>query len=161
MNIFGIGGAELVLIILIMLIVAGPRRMIQWAYIFGTYMAKLRQMWVQVAEVLQAEMDSAGVEIKVPKELPNRNTLNTWVQNSANEAMKPIREPIEQTMKEVKHASQIKDNSSPNQVALGAWSGQTSTEEQVNPASNAPVKPDKISLGTWGNIISTNESDDR
>ena len=35
MDILGIGGGELVLIVLVMLVVAGPKRMIQWAYIAG------------------------------------------------------------------------------------------------------------------------------
>ena len=35
MNIFGLGGAELVVIIVIMLVVAGPTRMVSWAYIKG------------------------------------------------------------------------------------------------------------------------------
>jgi Sec-independent protein secretion pathway components len=75
MNILGIGGPELILILLIMLIVAGPKRMIAWAYTLGKYIARFRRMWEETVDVLQKEFDEAGVDIKVPRELPTRANL--------------------------------------------------------------------------------------
>jgi Sec-independent protein translocase protein TatA len=69
MDILGIGGAELVLIVLVMLVVAGPKRMIQWAYIAGKYAGQARRLWQETAEKLQAELDGAGVDVKVPRKM--------------------------------------------------------------------------------------------
>jgi Sec-independent protein translocase protein TatA len=80
MDIFGIGGMELVAIVLIALIVAGPRRMIRWAYVAGQYAARLKRMWGDVAVSLQREFDEAGVDVKVPTQLPTRGSLQReWV----------------------------------------------------------------------------------
>ena len=96
MNILGVGPAELLLILVIMLIVAGPKRMIQWAYILGQYMAKLREMWRTIMESLQKEFDEAGVDIKLPKELPTRSDIN----RVASDALRPLQEPMQQAMTE-------------------------------------------------------------
>lgn len=50
MDILGIGGWELVAIIIIMLVVAGPKRMIQWSYTAGKYVAIMRKMWAETAK---------------------------------------------------------------------------------------------------------------
>lgn len=104
MNIFGIGGSELVVIILIMLIVAGPKRMIRWAYYMGRYTAKLRKMWEEVVDVVQQEVDAAGLDIEIPKELPTRQNITKVV----NQAMKPytdqVQKELEVAEKELKAA---------------------------------------------------------
>ena len=41
MDILGVGGWEIVAILLIMLIVAGPKRMISWSYTLGKYVSQL------------------------------------------------------------------------------------------------------------------------
>ena len=63
MEIFGIGGAELVAILIIMLVVAGPKRMVQWAYVLGQYVSKARAMWDGVMAGVQKEIDDAGLDI--------------------------------------------------------------------------------------------------
>ena len=63
MEIFGVGGAELAAILIIMLIVAGPKRMIQWAYVLGQYMAKARAMWAETMTYVQKELNDAGMDV--------------------------------------------------------------------------------------------------
>ncbi len=62
MNILGVGPAELVIVLVLLLVVAGPKRMVQWAYIAGRYMAQLRAMWQETAQMLQQELEQAGIE---------------------------------------------------------------------------------------------------
>lgn len=97
MNIFGIGGAELVVVILIALVVAGPKRMTIWAYQAGKYVGKLRKQWEQVAEVLQKEMESAGVDVQIPKDLPTRQNITKAV----TQALKPAMDEMERAAQEV------------------------------------------------------------
>ena len=75
MEIFGIGGAELVAILIIMLVVAGPKRMIQWAYILGQYTAKVRAMWAETMTYVQKEFDEAGLNVQLPKDVPTRGSF--------------------------------------------------------------------------------------
>ncbi|MCY4073298.1 MAG: hypothetical protein OXG60_18555 [Chloroflexi bacterium] len=98
MNIFGVGGAELVAILVIMLVFAGPKRMIHWSYVLGQYVAKFRVIWSQTVDLVQKEFDDAGVDIKLPKEPPTRQNLN----RSLGEAMKPMTKPIQDSIDEVK-----------------------------------------------------------
>ncbi len=97
MNILGIGGAELVAILIIMLVVAGPQRMVRWAYIMGRQFAKLQKLWQEAAAVLQKEFDEAGVDVQVPKQIPTRGEF----QNQVRSAVKPLTRPIEEVTSEI------------------------------------------------------------
>lgn len=100
MNIFGIGGAELVLILIIMLVVAGPKRMIQWAYVLGKYVAVLQKMWSQAAAALQKEFDDAGVELEVPKELPTKGDLQRSITTAIQKNV-PLNEVTDELGKDI------------------------------------------------------------
>lgn len=86
MNILGIGGPELLVIFIIMLLVAGPKRMIHWAYVLGQYVAKFRAMWAETVDKVQEELNQADIDIKIPKTPPTKasiqkqlgNTLDQW-----------------------------------------------------------------------------------
>jgi Sec-independent protein translocase protein TatA len=98
MNIFGVGGPELMVILVIMLVFAGPKRMIHWSYILGQYISKFRVMWSQTVDLVQKEFDEAGVDIKLPKEPPTRKNLNKTIAD----ALQPVTKPIQDSMDEVK-----------------------------------------------------------
>jgi Sec-independent protein translocase protein TatA len=102
MEIFGIGGWELVAILLIMLIVAGPKRMIAWSYTLGRYVAALRAMWGETARALQREFDQAGVDVQVPQDLPTRENLTREVGRVMSQASRPVREPLESVSSEIR-----------------------------------------------------------
>ncbi len=113
MEIFGIGGAELAAILIIMLIVAGPKRMIQWAYVLGQYTAKARSMWSDVMDNVQREIDAAGVDVKLPKTMPTRTSFvnpvnNVWANITApvQDAMNDIRTEMNQTQTELRDTMQ-------------------------------------------------------
>ena len=74
MNILGVGAAELVAVLLIMLVFAGPKRMIHWSYVLGQHVAKFRKIWSETVDLVQKEFDDAGVDIKLPKEPPTRKS---------------------------------------------------------------------------------------
>lgn len=139
MNFFGIGGTELVLIVLIMLIVAGPKRMIQWAYVLGVWVGKARLMWQQAVEVLQKEMDEAGVNVQLPKEPPTRQSLQRMV----NDAVKPYTQELEATYRQTQQsASPTPPKPAPAEASpaptLGTW------EPSPPPTGRA-----NVDLGSW------------
>ena len=98
MNILGVGAAELVAILLIMLVFAGPKRMIHWSYVLGQHVAKFRKIWSETVDLVQKEFDEAGVDIKLPKEPPTRKSLNRTV----SDAVKPMTQPVQDSLDEVK-----------------------------------------------------------
>lgn len=101
MNILGIGGWELLAILLIMLLVAGPKRMIHWAYILGQYVAKFRTMWSETVDVIQKEFDDAGVGIQIPKDIPTRGTLNQQIAKTMESVTRPVKETMDKATTEV------------------------------------------------------------
>ncbi len=117
MDILGIGGWELVAIIIIMLVVAGPKRMIQWSYTAGKYVAIMRKMWAETAKQIQREFDDAGVDIQVPKDLPTRGAITKEVNRALSPVTKPIKDSLAATKSEidgVKQAVDIRPSASSN-----------------------------------------------
>jgi sec-independent protein translocase protein TatB len=69
MNILGVGPAELIVVLIIMLVVAGPKRMVQWAYDIGRYTAKMRAMFQETMNAVQKELNESGLDVR--KDLPS------------------------------------------------------------------------------------------
>lgn len=59
----GTGIGQIIFILIIMLIVAGPKRMMQWAYILGQYLAKFRAIYADTITVINKELQSTGLEL--------------------------------------------------------------------------------------------------
>ncbi len=68
MNILGIGPAELIVILVIMFVVAGPKRMVAWAYILGQYVAKFRAYFDETMRAVRKEFEDAQIDL--PKTMP-------------------------------------------------------------------------------------------
>lgn len=144
MEIFGVGGAELVAILIIMLVVAGPKRMIQWAYVLGQYMAKARTMWAETMTYMQKELNEAGMDVELPKEIPTRASLNSEISKQVQKAVSPISKPLQDTLdaaktevQQIKADATITDTSavksgttasSNGKSDLGTWSGGSKSE---------------------------------
>ena len=137
MEILGVGGAELVAILIIMLVVAGPKRMIQWAYILGKYTAKVRAMWAESMSYLQKEFDAAGLDVELPKEPPTRGSFNRQLTQQVEKAFSPITKPVKEALDET--TSQV------NQLKKQA----TVTESNGAAAKPQPTSNGTQDLGTW------------
>jgi len=138
-NIFGVGGAELVLIFVIMLVVAGPQRMIRWAYVIGQYVGKFRIVWEQMVDMMQDEVDAAGLDVKLPKDIPTRQSLA----QTANQLIKPYAESMEKSFDEVKQPLQSTFDETTKAVTDAKALGQSAvddTNKAVQDVKKAPVK---------------------
>jgi len=104
MNILGVGPAELVIVFLLMLMIAGPKRMIAWAYVAGQYVAKLRKMWQEASKVIRKELEQAGVEPEVMdtfEQWANPRTRSQTTRNLLDPVVKEMQKPLDEVMKPV------------------------------------------------------------
>ncbi|MCC6617278.1 MAG: hypothetical protein IT320_27635 [Anaerolineae bacterium] len=150
MNIFGIGGAELVIILVIMLVVAGPQRMIRWAYILGQYVAKLQKLWQEAAAVLQKEFDEAGVDVQVPKKIPTKGEIQRQVRAAANPLTRPledVKKEIGRDMDNLRISTQIGNLNEP--PAAKAAASSKPSEPPVQDNGKAPENGNANGFGTW------------
>ncbi|MEO0562597.1 MAG: twin-arginine translocase TatA/TatE family subunit [Chloroflexota bacterium] len=176
MNIFGIGGWELVLIVVIALVVAGPKRLAVWAYHLGQWTAKLQQLWRQFAETLQSEMDEAGVNVEIPRSPPTRQDLTRSMQQFGRQIVKTAEEPLDDVKADVeKIRAEIRQESNAisagvngvradmvstpkPKVAESSENEETPTvEDKPNwippaPQTASDDNTTKDDLGTWGGV---------
>lgn len=162
MNIFGIGEMELAIILILMLIVAGPKRMIQWAYVLGTYVTKLRGMWTETVGYLQKELDDAGVNVQIPKDVPTRGTLNQTIM----QAVKPLTQSLEEPLNEVNRVKSMATiDMSTNGSTNGNGNGKVQTSNpppaSTEPPSAPPPSNPSGSFGTWSGAAPTSNPEDK
>ncbi len=131
MNIFGVGGAELVLIFVIMLVVAGPKRMLRWAYVFGQFVGKLRTIWDNVMEIIQAEVDAAGMDVEIPRELPTRQNVTKWFNEQTRDVANPLKNDIERIENTLGQATRD----------LGAWNQSTESNSRPSAENGSSAEP--------------------
>lgn len=149
MNILGLGAPELILILIIALVFAGPKRMVQWAYIAGRWLNRLRSMWAEMMTVVQKEFDDAGVDVKLPKDIPTRGNFT----QIARDAMKPYTREMEEAMKDVKSVREEVTGASKEakDAVYGSWGD---TKQAVNGKPSAPSNNNgaqqTVNFGTWG-----------
>lgn len=140
MNIFGVGGPELIAILIIMLVFAGPKRMIHWSYLLGQCLAKFRAMWSQTVDLVQKEFDDAGVGIQLPKEPPTRKNMNKAIAD----VMKPVTQPVQESLDEVK-----KDVESLQEAGAELKNKTKSLPSPAAKAKPAPKPPEAVGMGSW------------
>lgn len=150
MDILGIGGWEFIAILIIMLLVAGPKRMIQWSYTLGRYVSTLRRMWAETATMLQKELDDAGVDVKVPTQPPTRGSIKRDV----TKALSSVTKPIQDTMDEVKQEVEPLREAVSLPRTLGKPITRTTSDEsapsvETQNGRTTPASADKPDFGTW------------
>lgn len=168
MNILGVGGWELLAILVIMLLFAGPKRMLHWAYILGQYIAKFRVMWAETVDVIQREFDDAGVGIQIPKDPPTRSSMNQQAGKLLENVTRPVRETMDQATSEV---NQIRNATASTTQAASSMVNGNGRKQKPKPArpsaSTTAIQPGEgsDSFGTWStkrdNFGSWSESDEK
>jgi len=136
MNILGAGEIEIVVILVIMLIVLGPRGMARWAYTLGQYAAKMRRMWTEAMNLLQKEFKDAGIDVELPKQPPTRRSLNKQVNKALSSVTRPVQDTLDEVnaeMKQIKDATSIADQNG------------SKVKAETPPPNTGP------NFGTWSN----------
>jgi Sec-independent protein translocase protein TatA len=140
-GIFGVGIAEMLIIVIVILVVGGPKNAVKWARELGLMMAKVRKMWASMVKELEKDMGEEAKElVKVTQELRQGVTdMRTAPQKVIREATKMI----EETEKEVKAP-----------LALPAETPSTPLPPTPPPeasadAPNPAATPDKERYSAW------------
>ena len=160
MNFLGVGAWELVAILLIMLVFAGPKRMIHWSYVLGQHVAKFRKIWSETVDLVQKEFDEAGVDIKLPKEPPTRKSLNRAVTDAVKPMTKPMQDSIDEVKKDLDTVKEVSDTLNNKKATTSL---QSAKAIPVPAKTTAPPKPaipnptaataseeaEALAMGTW------------
>jgi Sec-independent protein translocase protein TatA len=153
MEFFGVGGMELIAILLIALIVAGPKRMIAWSYTLGRWAAQARKMWSDTAALLQKELDDAGVDIKVPTEPPTRQSLNNQVRRLTSPVTKPLQDSLNSMkteLEDMKRSVDIREAMTPKSGSSNGSPAAAPEPKTAPPGSDKADAPSQGgSYGTW------------
>ncbi|MCY4145637.1 MAG: hypothetical protein OXE95_09495 [Chloroflexi bacterium] len=153
MNIFGIGAWELMAILLIMLVFAGPKRMIHWSYVLGQHVARFRKIWAETVDVVQKEFDDAGLDIKLPKEPPTRQNMNRAIAAAAKPLTQPVQDTLDEVKKDIDTVQEVSDtlNQQPAKTTLAPW--KTTAKAAAKPAvpakASQPAALEPVKMGSW------------
>jgi sec-independent protein translocase protein TatB len=70
MDIFGVGISEIIVILLVVLIIGGPRNALKWSRDLGRMLRQARELWAQMTAQLEKDLGEEGREImKATREL--------------------------------------------------------------------------------------------
>lgn len=149
MNIFGIGGPELVLILVIMLIVAGPKRMVQWSYVVGQWMAKLRRLWEETVTVVQRELNEANIDVELPKTPPTRANMRQSAKKLGESLLDTMGSPqdeLQRIQAEMRSTAQDVDT----HMRIVNERNDPPTDEDTDTPPSDDESETIESYGTWG-----------
>ena len=159
MNFLGVGAWELVAILLIMLVFAGPKRMIHWSYVLGQHVAKFRKIWSETVDLVQKEFDEAGVDIKLPKEPPTRKSLNRAVTDAVKPMTKPVQDSLDEVKKDLDSVKEVSDSLNNKKPTTSQQSTKANPVPAKTTATPVPTRPDPpatpakageaMAMGTW------------
>lgn len=117
MSILGMGIWEMLIIVVITLIVAGPQRMLRWAYLTGRFFGQVRIMWSRIMDSMQDEFDRSGIDVKLPKDITDRRGMRKF----ASDALRPLREPMNEAMKEYYDEARKTEETLKNDTKINTW----------------------------------------
>lgn len=153
MNFFGVGAWEFVAILLIMLVFAGPKRMIHWSYVLGQHVAKFRKIWAETVDIVQKEFDEAGVDIKLPKEPPTRQNLNRSIAAAAKPLTQPVQDSLDEVKKDIDSVQEVSDalnQKQPKTKPAPKITAGKATAKTTAPAKPKPsAQPEPVQMGSW------------
>jgi len=136
MDFLGIGGGELLLILILLFTVAGPKRMLQWAYHLGRYVAQFRRMFDETMSAIKKELDVEDLDIR--KDLP----LPTGRYDVVKEANKFINNEVGRPLGMTKGSANAATAAKPA-TETPADAAPTVPEPPTDPAPQPPADPAK------------------
>jgi sec-independent protein translocase protein TatB len=152
MELFGIGGLEFLLVIIIAMVVAGPKRVVQWAYLIGKFLARVRRIWSEMMLVIQQEMKDAGMDVELPKTPPTRQSINQATRNLLKPYVKDLDDASKDLQRDLDTVSRemaIKENVKlSNQLKQNATAPKPTPEIPQN-GTTAPSSEPPSTFGTW------------
>jgi sec-independent protein translocase protein TatB len=137
MNILGVGPAELIVVLIIMLVVAGPKRMVQWAYQIGRYTAQLRAMFQETMNAIQKELSDSGLD--VTKDLPSIPKSFDIVSEASKVINSEVASATTAVNSTLSGTTTSATPSTPTTPAVSTTSAETPPDNTAKPASSTPA----------------------
>lgn len=161
MELFGVGGTELILIIIIAMVVAGPKRVAQWMYYVGKFVARLQRLWSEMMQVIQQELKESGIDVELPKTPPTRQSIDQAARNMLKpytQELDEAKQDIERHLDDVQRQMNIQHNVRlSHQVKQNASLTDPASQSSLN--GKATSDDFSTSFGTWSDV--TPQNDDR
>ncbi|PJF43833.1 MAG: hypothetical protein CUN55_07100 [Phototrophicales bacterium] len=144
MDILGVGAAELLIIGLLILIVAGPKRSAEWARTAGEYVYKLRQMWNQMMQELRNELgEDADVFVQTAQQLQKTSSEIRQATSTRNIVGKAIQVGDAVTRPTNPSADAPKQTSTEESSRYSAWTKPVINPPKSDEAPNGTQNKDK------------------
>ncbi|MBN1564486.1 MAG: hypothetical protein JXA10_11645 [Anaerolineae bacterium] len=102
-GIFGVGLAEVLIVLLAMFVIGGPKNTAKWARQLGLWMRQLRQYWAQMMAEIEADLGDDGKEL-----IDAAREFGIGAKQATN--LSPQKRVMNETMKTVKNAIDIEAN---------------------------------------------------
>jgi sec-independent protein translocase protein TatB len=93
-GIFGVGLAEIVLVLIVLFVVGGPEHTARWAREVGRWIGKVRRAWDELVAEIESDLDDDGKDL-----LDAARELNRGVHEVRT--MSPTRQLVATTLREV------------------------------------------------------------
>jgi hypothetical protein len=111
-------------------------------------------MWEETVDVLQKEFDEAGVDVKVPRELPTRANLNQHAAKALTSVTRPVQSVLDDVSGELKDVKEATAQTTRKANETVSGNGTLRPVPAPRPAApppapTPPAKPAGDNLGTW------------
>ena len=141
-GIFGVGLAEIVIVMLAMFVIGGPKNTAKWARQMGAMIRKARQYWAQMMAELEADIGPEGKEI-----MDAARELSQGARQVSN--MSPQKRLLSETMNTVKSAVDLEANTSDVETKSSNGSVAQPTQDPPPPAADSKPASDQAKYNAW------------
>ena len=136
MELFGVGAMEILVVALLLLIVAGPKRSAEWAREAGRYVSQMRLMWQRMMQDLRNEMGEDADELVKTAQQIRKTALDVKKATSPKkiaETTVKLAEHADRKSRQVAEATNGNGATAPTTVTdserYSAWQPKSSDEE--------------------------------
>ncbi len=142
MNVFGIGGLELVMVLLVALLVVGPTRLVQGARTARKYMTELRRQRDELTQMVEEAVDLEGIRSQLDEDgvFDEVRDLSSELESFKTEARSATIDVSELARSVTRPSgySRLSETSTQSQAKDNDASGEDGAEHVSNPDSAVP-----------------------
>lgn len=136
-GIFGVGVAEIIVVILVLFTVGGPENTAKWAREAGRWVRKAREAWSQVMAEMENELGPEGKEV-----MDAARELSKGVKEARN--LSPTRRMVNETVRMVESSVDVSEDKTESVSLPNPQTTQTEAEPQ-----NGSTTPTETKYTAW------------
>lgn len=129
-GIFGVGPAEMLIIVFVLLVIGGPQNTVKWARELGKMIRQLRLMWSKMMRELEKELGEEGREVMKSAQELSRNVNQLRQTTNPRHLASQATRFVENLAPELEKSSPTtKENTLPDETTkYAAWQPKEKTE---------------------------------